>query len=1188
MDQNQGSNNTDVYGPFLTPIVSTDKEDYAPGETAVITGSGYTPNSEVIVEITDDPDDPGDDGDVDVYEPIKATVDEFGEFTAEWFVPIDNNSTGSGPPDALNATLNLTATGVGADSIFFTPDDEIASTTFTDALPLTPPVQTYFVPLREDDVFTSFDTIQPNTDGDINTIISVAIAADNTIIYYDHWEDGYEADVLNPAVPGTGIGIWGDQDITNGISPLADTDGDGIVDVDRNQDNVLDALDDVHFGGDAMVLENFVPIVRQNPDGTINGDLDLYDASDRIQATFPIAVTRGAYPEIAGSFNPGTVLAGAVEVLDTDTWGTEFVMPVGEDVPGTSGTEAFEYTGLYVMAGEDNTEVFLNNVSQGLLDTGENFVVRVNQGDHITTSSPVQAGLVTGDIGSEWEVRFYSLAPLADWSNDYYTPVGDGVESGNGNDGPTQVWLYNPDTDNDITVSYDFFGGSSPDGTITVPAGSTALSPAIPDGSGGRFFTAGGEDFFALTQTDSTGGTDNSGRTFDWGHPLTAANQLTSQALIGWGYGNTQNNPSFDSFNVVWVTALEDATINIDFDGDGVVDNTVSVSALESIKIVDDSSVYSGAEDDQDMTGAIIFAADPSNDLSNPVDIAVAWGQSPADTDGPGTADQGRSLDLGTVIPALPIVEAGKTSQLETDADGDGEISPGDTLLYSINIVNIGQVDLPAGSFNVLDFFSPVFDDATYVLNSTEYDDNGDGIPDSPIADVGSTAFPLDESGFTNTVALPKGGNQIITFKVKIDEFGDLTAGTDTIINQGVLRPPGGGDPLDEFETEDPLNFEPAIEIQKTVASGHDNGASFGSSGELITGAPGAEVTYYFKVTNTGATDLNSIEIDDNDLGISINDLTLLSGTPGDGLAPGDMAVYFYETTINGDLINTATTTANPTYADGTDLDVDGDGQDNDDVTDDDTAEVEEIPNGSISGTVFEDTDNNDTGDTPLEGVTITLLDDQGATVDTTTTDANGDYIFTDVAPGDYQVVETNLPGYQDVSEVDGGNDGGDDTDGGNNNIVNNIPVILTPGENDTGNDFVDEQVGTISGTVFEDTDNDGTGDTTLEGVTVTLLDDQGQTVDTTTTGSDGTYSFTDVEPGNYEVVQTNLPGYQDVSEVDGQNDGGDDTDGGSNNIANNIPVILDPGENDTGNDFVDEQVGTISGTVFEDTDNNG
>ena len=193
-----------------------------------------------------------------------------------------------------------------------------------------------------------------------------------------------------------------------------------------------------------------------------------------------------------------------------------------------------------------------------------------------------------------------------------------------------------------------------------------------------------------------------------------------------------------------------------------------------------------------------------------------------------------------------------------------------------------------------------------------------------------------------------------------------------------------------------------------------------------------------------------------------------------------------------------------------------------------------------------------------------------------------GDYSFNNVSPGDYQVEETNPVGFQDVSEADGEFDGGDDTDGGDNGIVNNIPVVLDPGENDEGNDFVDEEPGSISGTVLEDTDGDGVGDTPLAGVTVELLDGNGDPIDsdpgtpgvqptTTTTDANGDYSFNNVSPGDYQVEETNPVGFQDVSEADGEFDGGDDTDGGDNGIVNNIPVVLDPGENDEGNDFVDE-----------------
>ena len=245
---------------------------------------------------------------------------------------------------------------------------------------------------------------------------------------------------------------------------------------------------------------------------------------------------------------------------------------------------------------------------------------------------------------------------------------------------------------------------------------------------------------------------------------------------------------------------------------------------------------------------------------------------------------------------------------------------------------------------------------------------------------------------------------------------------------------------------------------------------------------------------------------------------------------------------------------------------------------------------GSISGNVTSDDNNDDIGDTNLEGVTVDLLDDSGAVIATDTTDAAGNYSFTDLPTGEYQVRETNLPDFSDVNEFDS-----DDSDildeeaelpGENND--NLIPVSLAPGESDIGNDFVDEKLGSISGNVTSDDDNDDIGDTNLEGVTVELLDDSGAVIDTTLTDAAGNYSFTDLPTGEYQVRETNLPDFSDVNEFDSDVTDTDDNDAelpGENN-DNIIPVSLAPGESDIGNDFVDEQLGSISGNVTSDDNN--
>ena len=247
---------------------------------------------------------------------------------------------------------------------------------------------------------------------------------------------------------------------------------------------------------------------------------------------------------------------------------------------------------------------------------------------------------------------------------------------------------------------------------------------------------------------------------------------------------------------------------------------------------------------------------------------------------------------------------------------------------------------------------------------------------------------------------------------------------------------------------------------------------------------------------------------------------------------------------------------------------------------------------GSICGNVSEDTNNDDAGDTGLEGITITLTDvDSGAT-STTTTDENGDYCFEGLETGMYTVEEddSTLPDtYVDVNDEDESDD--DATDTGDNGSANDdvIPVDLAPGEDDLDNDFIEEQLGSICGNVSEDTNNDDAGDTGLEGITITLTDVDSGATSTTTTDENGDYCFEGLETGMYTVEEddSTLPDtYVDVNDEDESDD--DATDTGDNGSANDdsIPVDLAPGEDDLDNDFIEEQLGTICGVVKEDLDN--
>ena len=121
---------------------------------------------------------------------------------------------------------------------------------------------------------------------------------------------------------------------------------------------------------------------------------------------------------------------------------------------------------------------------------------------------------------------------------------------------------------------------------------------------------------------------------------------------------------------------------------------------------------------------------------------------------------------------------------------------------------------------------------------------------------------------------------------------------------------------------------------------------------------------------------------------------------------------------------------------------------------------------GRICGTVRLDTDNDDVPEEPIPGVTVLLFDanagPNAAPIDTTTTDAQGDYCFEGVLEGPYTVVEQTPDGLSSVSDVDGPND---DT----------ISTSVGPANNffSDGNDFLDEPLRRVAGVVKEDIDED-------------------------------------------------------------------------------------------------------------------
>ena len=185
-----------------------------------------------------------------------------------------------------------------------------------------------------------------------------------------------------------------------------------------------------------------------------------------------------------------------------------------------------------------------------------------------------------------------------------------------------------------------------------------------------------------------------------------------------------------------------------------------------------------------------------------------------------------------------------------------------------------------------------------------------------------------------------------------------------------------------------------------------------------------------------------------------------------------------------------------------------------------------ELLPASLSGKVYADPEGDcvfGPNDIPLAGVTIELLDSLGVVVQTTQTDADGEYSFTNLAPATYTVRETQPAGYYQGGQRAGSH-------GGNETVANVIShIALGSAANAVNYDFCELIPGSIAGQVYADPEGDcifGPQDLPLAGVAVELLDANGTKLQTTFTNSRGEYRFENLAPGTYSVREVQPAGY--------------------------------------------------------------
>ncbi len=491
------------------------------------------------------------------------------------------------------------------------------------------------------------------------------------------------------------------------------------------------------------------------------------------------------------------------------------------------------------------------------------------------------------------------------------------------------------------------------------------------------------------------------------------------------------------------------------------------------------------------------------------------------DLNGNGVQDPGEG-GIGGVTVTLTPTGGGAARTATTAGDGSylfGGVTSGsytvtetDPSGYGSTSSNVVPVSVPAGGGATANFG----DQQQGTVSGTVFNDlNGNGVQDPGEGGIGGVTVTLTPTGggAARTATTAGDGSYL---------FGGVTSGSYTVTE---TDPSGYGSTSSNV-------------VPVSVPAGGGATANFGDQQQGT-------------VSGTVFNDLNGNGVQD----------------PGEG---GIGGVTVTLTPTGGGAARTATTAGDGSYLFGgvtsgsytvTETDPSGYGSTSSNVVPVSvpagggaTANFGDQQQGTVSGTVFNDLNGNgvqDPGEPGLGGVTVQLLNSNGNVIATTTTTGGGNYSFTNLTPGTYTVQETDPVGFVSTTP-------------------NTRTATVPPGGTATPQ-FGDQQQGTVNGTVFDDLNGNGVqdpGEPGLGGVTVELLDANGNVVATTTTVGNGNYSFAGVTPGSYSVRETDPAGFASTT-------------------PNTASVSVPPGGSASAQ-FGDQQQGTVNGTVFSDLNGNG
>ncbi|MDR0337863.1 MAG: hypothetical protein LBI18_12315, partial [Planctomycetaceae bacterium] len=267
------------------------------------------------------------------------------------------------------------------------------------------------------------------------------------------------------------------------------------------------------------------------------------------------------------------------------------------------------------------------------------------------------------------------------------------------------------------------------------------------------------------------------------------------------------------------------------------------------------------------------------------------------------------------------------------------------------------------------------------------------------------------------------------------------------------------------------------------------------------------------------------------------------------------------------------------------------------------TLPIQKPLSGSISGYVYEDVNNDGIKDSDENGIADVWLellilnaDNQYVTTgQKVKTDSTGFYCFENIEGGrTYKVIETQPKQYSD----------GIDTPGmiGHETVGEAVPpdelteIHIGANEHGIHYNFGELKPASLQGFVYHDRNGNGIrndGEEGIAGVTIQLqvLNDwnvyENIVGATVVTGSDGQYLFENLDPfKTYRVVETQPDGWIDGKDTAGTINGVTVGDVQQDDKISNIYLRFE--EHGTEYNFGEYKLGSISGNVYEDNNNNG